>query len=100
MEKVRIAAVSDIPRGEGKSFSVKGKTFAVFNVDGRFYALGNVCPHRGGSLGDGFLQGNTITCPMHSWEFDVRTGECIAPGAGGVPTYEIEVDGHNLFVHL
>ena len=51
MEKVRIAAVSDIPRGEGKSFSVKGKTFAVFNVDGRFYALGNVCPHRGGSLG-------------------------------------------------
>ena len=46
--RVRVAAVAEIPPGEGRVFEVKGKTLALFNVDGRFYATDNECPHRGG----------------------------------------------------
>lgn len=100
MAFAKIAQVSEIPPGEGRPFEVNGKPIAVFNVDGKFHAIGNTCPHRGGSLGDGFLQGKTVTCPMHSWEFDVETGDCVSPGAGCVKTYPVEIQGDGVFVDL
>lgn len=100
MAKVRVAAVNDLAPGEGKPIEVQGKQLALFNIEGKFYAIGNTCPHRGGSLGDGTLSGKTVTCPLHSWEFDVESGECVSPGAGCVPTYPVEVQGNDVFVDL
>ena len=50
---------------------------ALFNVDGEILALDNTCPHAGGPLGEGTLEGEVIECPWHGWEFNVRTGQCI-----------------------
>jgi len=72
--RVLVAAVADIPSGEGRVVDAQGKTLALFNVDGTFYALDNACPHRGGPLGEGDLEGNVAVCPWHGWRWDVTTG--------------------------
>lgn len=100
MALIPVAKIADIPVGEGRPFEVNGKQIAVFNVDGKFHSIANVCPHRGGSLGDGQLSGKSVTCPLHAWEFDVETGDCISPGAGCVKTYPVEVQGADVLVNL
>src|SRR5262245_36787752 len=72
--RVKIASVSDVPEGEGRAFEVGSRSVAVFNVDGRFYAIDNECPHRGGPLGEGDLIGTVVSCPWHAWRWDVTTG--------------------------
>ncbi len=71
---VRIAAESDVPPGNCRGFSVEGKEVGLFNVDGEFYAIDNVCPHRGAPLSDGRMEGSHVVCPWHGWAFDVRGG--------------------------
>lgn len=70
-----VAATNDIPVGQGKVYRVHGREIAIFNVDGDFYAIDNVCPHRGGPIGEGRLEHSIITCPWHDWSFDVRSGK-------------------------
>lgn len=67
---------TDLPPGRGKVVLVGGQEVAVFCVEGDYYALRNECPHVGGPLGEGRLEGQKIVCPWHLWAFDVRTGAC------------------------
>ena len=94
----RVASVSDIPAGTGKVVEVNGKTLAVFNCDGSFYAVDNACKHRGGPLGEGTLAGTTVTCPWHGWEYDVRSGECQMDTSIKVQTFDVKVQGDDLLV--
>ena len=71
---IRIASAVDCPPGTARELVAADRIVAVFNVDGRFYALDGVCPHQGGPLGQGALDGCMITCPWHGWRFDVATG--------------------------
>jgi nitrite reductase (NADH) small subunit len=75
MSWTRIAAVADCPPGTCLEAVAGGHIVALFNVDGTFYALDGVCPHQGGPLGRGELEGCIVTCPWHGWQFDVRTGQ-------------------------
>jgi nitrite reductase/ring-hydroxylating ferredoxin subunit len=70
----RVANIADCPRGHCLELAVGERIIALFNVDGMFYALDGICPHQGGPLGEGELEGSVITCPWHGWQFDVRTG--------------------------
>src|SRR5690348_14357617 len=72
---IRVAAVSDVPPGTAREVMAGDQVVALFNVDGRFYALDGVCPHAGGPLGEGALRGTVVTCPWHGWQFDVVSGE-------------------------
>src|SRR6266852_9295973 len=74
MAKVRVASVADVPAGEGRVFDALGRTIAVFNVDGAYYAIDNACTHRGGPLGEGDLVGTLAVCPWHGWRWDVTNG--------------------------
>lgn len=67
---------TDLPPGTGRVVLVGTREVAVFCVDGDYYALLNECPHVGGPLGEGRLDGSTVVCPWHAWAFDVRTGQC------------------------
>ncbi len=72
-----------LPPGKGETIEIAGQRIAVFNVGGEFYALHDACPHRGGPLGSGWVEGEkcTVACPLHGWEFDIKTGACISmPG--------------------
>lgn len=71
----RVASVADCPPGSSSEVVVDGFVVALFNVDGIFYALDGVCPHQGGPLGQGELNGCVLTCPWHGWQFNVRTGQ-------------------------
>lgn len=95
---VKVASTSDIPAGEGRCFELKDHQVAIFNVDGIFYALENVCPHQGGPLGEGELDGKTVTCPWHAWDFDVTTGENSEDPDEKQETFEVKVDGDDVLV--
>ena len=78
---VRLGRASEIPPGTGKVVDAAGRSLAVFNVDGTFCAIDNACTHRGGPLGEGDLDGEVVTCPLHGARFNVKTGEVLGPPA-------------------
>ena len=90
---ITAARVSDLRPGEGKLVVVRDKPMALFNVNGEFCALNYICPHMGGPLGEGQLDGTVVSCPWHGWTFDVRTGLADHPGGHSVSAYEVVVDG-------
>ena len=95
---VRAAAVSDIPPGTGKCVDVNGKEIALFNLDGKFHAIDNTCLHRGGPLGEGEIDGTTVTCPWHGWQYDVTTGTNLDDDTAQVARYEVKLEGGAVLV--
>ena len=75
---VPVADVASLPAGQGRTVHVKGREFAVYNLDGEFYAMDDQCPHRGGPLGAGVLEDGRVYCPLHGWAFDLKTGACLS----------------------
>src|SRR5262249_55150383 len=71
---IEVARTSDIPPGKGKVVRVAGRSLALFHVGGEFCAIDNACPHQGGPLGEGELEGEVVECPWHAWRYNVRTG--------------------------
>ena len=69
-----VARVDEIVPGTAKQVAAGGKALAIYNVGGKFYCTQGVCLHRGGPLGEGDLDGTTVTCPWHGWEYDVTSG--------------------------
>ena len=100
MTATKVAKTSEIPAGSGKVVEVGGKTIAVFNCDGTFYATDNTCLHRGGPLGEGALSGKTVTCPWHGWEYDVTSGACTMNTAIKNQTFPIKVEGEDILVSV
>jgi nitrite reductase/ring-hydroxylating ferredoxin subunit len=98
MPFVRVAAAAEIPPGTGRPFRLGKYEIAVFNVDGRFYALENSCPHQGGPIADGWLEGELVTCPWHGWCFDVRTGKMTLGDFARVPAFEVRLEDGALYV--
>ncbi len=90
---VKVAARTDIPVGGKKLVEIDGVAVAVFNVNGVFYAIEDVCTHDGGNLVEGDLLGNEIECPRHGARFDVRSGAATKmPAFEPVPTYTVKVE--------
>jgi nitrite reductase (NADH) small subunit len=89
---VTVAKVGAIPEGEGRSFQVSDRLVAVFLLSGEYYAIDDLCPHMGASLGAGYLDGDgTVTCPWHAWRFRVRDGKWADNPRLGVDTFEVRV---------
>ncbi len=98
MAKVKIADKSEVKEGQGKLVNLNGKELALFNVKGEFFVIDNTCLHRGGPLSEGFLEENKVTCPLHGWQFDVKTGQNIMPGMGRINSYKVTVEGEDIFI--
>jgi nitrite reductase (NADH) small subunit len=97
---VKVASTSNIPLGQGTCVEVEGKRIAIFNVDGTYYAMDDVCPHQGGPLGEGELDGTTVTCPWHGWEYDVTTGVNRDDPDVKQEQFAVRVDGDNILVEV
>jgi nitrite reductase (NADH) small subunit len=93
-----VARVEDIPQGQVKVVSLNQKAIAVFNVGGTFYAISNVCPHEGGPLSEGRVKGHVVACPWHDLAFDLRNGQGIEGGGYCVGSYEVRIEGGEVFV--
>jgi len=90
---IPIANINDLPPGTCTSIETEDFGIALFNIDGKIYALDNTCPHAGGPLGEGTIEGEHVACPWHGWKFHIPTGVCQknpTPSLN-VPCYEVRV---------
>lgn len=99
-KKVRVADVGEIPEDTGKLVEVGGLEIALFKACGKVCATTNVCPHQGGPLSEGVIDGTTVVCPWHAWVFDVVTGKSPVNPAMSIATYPVEVVGQDVFVEV
>lgn len=90
---VDVLASEELPEGARRVVEVAGRAVALVRVQGRAYAIDNVCPHRDGELGRGDLQGHHLYCPLHAWCFDVRDGRAFFPPGAQVACFEVEESG-------
>ena len=97
---VKAATISDLKPGENKIVNVGGTEVALFNVNGQFFAISNTCPHRGGPLGEGFLEEDVVTCPWHGWKFNVKNGVSPVMPTVKIPAYQVKVEGNDVMVAL
>jgi 3-phenylpropionate/trans-cinnamate dioxygenase ferredoxin subunit len=92
VEFVEIAPASELPNGERLFLGIGDRAIALFNIAGQFFAIGDVCTHDDGPVGEGNLEGYTIVCPRHGAEFDVRTGKVLQmPAVVDIPAYPVQV---------
>ena len=98
---VKIADANQLPPGKATAAEIDGTRIAVFNVGGSFYALEDTCPHAGGPLSEGLVDGDKVVCPWHDAEFDLNTGDVLAPPAfEGVKSYKVVVEGNDVKLEL
>jgi 3-phenylpropionate/trans-cinnamate dioxygenase ferredoxin subunit len=87
-----IAPESELANGERLFVDIGDNPIVIFNIAGNFYAIGDICTHDDGPLGDGDVEGFNVVCPRHGAEFDVRTGKVTSmPAVVDIPTYPVRV---------
>ncbi len=90
---ISVCPLADLAPGEHRVVDVDGAQVAVFNLEGRLYAIEDVCTHDGGILTGGPVEGDEIVCPRHGARFSIRTGEALAPPAfEPTPTFPVRVE--------
>ncbi len=97
---VKAAKTEDLGPSSAKVIEVAGKTLALCNVDGKFYAMDNTCLHRGGPIGEGSIDGTTVTCPWHGWQYDITTGQATMNPSAKLTCYETKVEGDDVLVSI
>ena len=95
----RVAKMADIAPGEMKVFDVEGTEVAVANVEGAYFAIANSCPHEGGPLAEGEIEGMTVVCPWHFTAFDITTGKALeGVTEDSVKTYIVRLEGDDILI--
>ncbi len=100
MTDIKVLPARMVPANEGRAISVGDRSIAIFHVKNSFYAIENLCPHRGAPLVDGEVEGTIVMCPWHRWEFDLKTGQSPANPAACVKTYPCRVNGDDVVVTM
>ena len=95
---VKVCTTDEIPKDGTKIFNKNLIEFVIINKNSKYTALYNKCPHMGGSLGDGQVAGDFITCPLHSWDFNVETGKGPPGYEDSVPNFELSIQGNDIFI--
>jgi NAD(P)H-dependent nitrite reductase small subunit len=95
----KVCITDDVPDESGHVVTVDGEEIAIFEIDGEYYAINNVCPHQGGPLGEGVCEGTTVYCPWHGYEFDLETGTNVDQFSDlSTTTYDVKVEGDDVYV--
>jgi len=93
-----VAEAASLPPGSGRTVHLRGREYALFNLDGAFYAVDNECPHRGGPLGAGPLVAGKVHCPLHGWVFDPTNGVCESRLGCDLKSYSTRVERGEVFL--
>lgn len=100
-EFIRVAKAGELAPGSVLRVDVAGKALALYNLDGTYYATDDICTHAYASLAEGFLDGETIECPLHGATFSIKTGEALtAPAVEPLATYAVRVEGDDILVAI
>lgn len=96
---VKVAETKDIQPSQMIAVDVNGEKVCLSKVNGKYYAIGNICTHMGGPLAEGKLEGYIVQCPWHGSRFDIRSGEVVRPPATRPePTYEVKIENNNILI--
>ena len=96
----RAASCDEIQPGQGISVKLADRCVAIFNVDGEYHAIDDICPHMGASLASGPLNQDLVMCPWHAWTFNVKTGCFAVDDRDGVESFPLKVEGDEIFVQV
>lgn len=96
--RVRVASLADVPAGALTLVTMNGQQVVLYRKAGEILAIGNECPHEGGSLCDGWVEGDIIVCPLHGWELDLRSGACMTVPGERVPRYTALAEGDSVYL--
>lgn len=97
---VPVATLDQVPEGKAREVEVDGRIIALFHVDGVISAIDGLCPHQGGPLADGSIEGPLVYCPWHRWGFEIRTGRSMVNPTWKQTVYPVEVKGQEVWVGL
>ena len=98
---LKICNRADLPdEGQAREFTVDGKVICVARVEGALSAMDNVCPHRGGPLGQGVVLDGKLICPWHGWQYDPKTGEAGHNSGVKVAVYSLKIEGEDVLVEI
>ena len=99
MSWIDIAALTDIPLRGARVVKTPVGCVALFRTDeARVLAASDRCPHKGGPLSEGIVHGDKVTCPLHSWVFDLNTGQAQGADSGSIPVYPVRVEGGRILL--
>jgi nitrite reductase/ring-hydroxylating ferredoxin subunit len=105
---MKIAGKSEITDGKMKKIVTQGKEILIANVNGNFYAIGNVCTHERGDLSQGTLEGTIVTCPKHKSKFDVTSGKVVSgpkmllfhPKIADEPSFSVKIENDDILIKI
>jgi 3-phenylpropionate/trans-cinnamate dioxygenase ferredoxin component len=101
LEFIEVAAIQDLPPGERLFLDIDGQVIVIFNIAGHLFAIGDVCSHDNGPLGEGELDQYEIVCPRHGARFDVRSGSVTAlPAVEDIPAYPVRISVDRIEIGL
>jgi 3-phenylpropionate/trans-cinnamate dioxygenase ferredoxin subunit len=97
---VRVASVDEIPINSSKLVEIDNVRIALFNLNGEYYAIEDVCTHDGGPLVEGeIVNGHEVRCPRHGARFDIRTGAALSmPAFEATTAYDVYIQGEDLLI--
>lgn len=96
---VDVGPLTAIPQRGARVVKTPLGCVAVFRtIEDKVYALDNACPHKQGPLAEGIVHGNSVTCPLHNWVFDLETGQAQGADQGQVATYPARVDDGRIWL--
>ena len=97
-----VCKVTDVRDSEGKVVALGRKIIALFRANGTLYAIDDVCPHMGASLGSGYVEGEVVTCPWHAWRFRLTDGAWADYPKGKVKIgcYPVRIEGDDVQIQL
>jgi 3-phenylpropionate/trans-cinnamate dioxygenase ferredoxin component len=98
---VPVAKAESLAPGSAMKVEAEGLSFALYNLDGTFYATAEICSHAHASLAEGFILDDTIECPLHGACFSIKTGEALsAPATDPVLTFPVRVDDGDVLIGI
>lgn len=101
LEKYKVCSIEDIPRQGGRLVKIDDKEIAIFRTsDDTIYALENKCPHKNGPLVEGIITDDILICPLHAQKINLKDGEVLAPNEGCVDTYEVNIEGDEVYINI
>ena len=101
MTWVRVGHREEIKANHGKEITINGTRIALFNANGKYYAIEALCRHQDGSLAPGKIDGEVVECPLHSWHYNIKTGELLDYLEGvKLTTYKVDIIDNGIFVEI
>lgn len=97
---VKVAGAADLGPGQSRLLRIGDREIVLFNVEGRYHAVKNSCPHRGVSLDHAGVESGVLICPGHGWQFDLETGDALHHPPLGLRCYRVDVREDGVWIEV